>query len=171
MASFSASLASLPITQTLSEISLGSHGSITITTSSGLNVISVPAITTGTKATITITAGPTDTVVINIGSSTSPGSLQLGNGAAVVLAGGITPGHVIFNLVGNSTTVQLGNNTTLNGSVLAAQGQFTSGDGNTPDPVVINGALLFGGSVAIGNNTNLTFYPFVGVPGSGTGAS
>jgi hypothetical protein len=63
--------------------------------------------------------------------------------------------------------VQFGNNTVFNGSIVAPLGQFTSGDGNTPSPIIINGALLFGGSVAIGNNTNLNFYPFAGVPGGG----
>jgi hypothetical protein len=129
----------------------------------------VPAITTGTNATITIAAGANDTVVINLGSSSASGSLQLGNGAAVILSGGITPDRVIFNLLGGSTTAQLGNDTTFNGSIVAPQGQFTSGDGNTPNPITINGALLFGGSVAIGNNTNLNFYPFVGVSGGGGG--
>ncbi|MGH9642579.1 MAG: hypothetical protein ACRD3Q_09140, partial [Terriglobales bacterium] len=58
-----------------------------------------------------------------------------------------------------------------NGTILAPQGQFTSGDGDTPNPVLINGALLFGASVAIGNNTNLTFYPFAGVGGGGGGTT
>jgi choice-of-anchor A domain-containing protein len=167
IASFSAALAALPATQTLAEIALGTRGSTSITTSPGLNVISVPAITTGTNSTITITAGPSDTVVINMGSTSESGSLQLGNSASVILSGGITPDRVIFNLVGASTTAQLGNNTVFNGSILAPQGQFTSGDGNTPTPITINGALLFGGSVSIGNNTNLNFYPFVGISSGG----
>jgi choice-of-anchor A domain-containing protein len=166
--SFSASLAALAATQTLPEIALGTRGTTSITTTPGLNVISIPAITTGTNSTITITAGASDTVVINVGSSSASGSIQLGNGASVVLTGGITPDRVLFNLVGGSATAQLGNNTVFNGSILAAQGQFTSGDGNTPNPVLINGALLFGGSVTIGNNTNLNFYPFVGVQSSTT---
>jgi choice-of-anchor A domain-containing protein len=169
--SASASFAALPATKTLAEIALGTRGTTTITTSPGVNVISLPAITTGTNSTITITAGPTDTVVINVGSSSAPGSIQLGNGASVVLSGGITPDRVLFNLVGTSTTVQLGNNTVFNGSILGPQGQFTSGDGNTPNPVLINGALLFGGSVSIGNNTNLNFYPFAGVSTNGGGGS
>ena len=73
--------------------------------------------------------------------------------------------RVIFNLIGAGATVQLGNHTVFNGSLLAPQGEFTSGDGDTPNPVLINGALLFGGSIAIGNNTNLNFYPFVGAGG------
>jgi choice-of-anchor A domain-containing protein len=169
--SVSASLAALPATQTLAEIALGTRGSTTITATTGLNVVSIPAITTGTNSTITITAGPTDIVVINVGSSSASGSLQLGNGASVVLSGGITPDRVLFNLVGTSTAAQLGNNTVFNGSILAPQGQFTSGDGNTACPVLINGALLFGGSVSIGNNTNLNFYPFVGASSGGGGGT
>lgn len=166
-AAFSASLAGMAATQTLSPITLGTKGSMTISGGAGTNVINVPSITTGTKATITINAGPSETVVINVGTSTDPGSLQLGNGASILLAGGITPDHVIFNLIGTGTSAQLGNDTVFNGTILAPQGQFTSGDGNTPSPVLINGALLFGGSVSIGNNTNVNFYPFAGTSGGG----
>jgi choice-of-anchor A domain-containing protein len=169
---FSASLAGMPGTQTLAAITLGTRGSFTISGSGGVNVISVPSITTGTKSTITINAGSSEVVIINVGTSADPGSLQLGNGASVVLSGGITPDRVIFNLLGAGTTAQLGNNTVFNGTILAPQGQFTSGDGDTVNPVLINGALLFGGSVAIGNNTNLNFFPFAGTSqGGGSGSS
>lgn len=171
IASFSAALVALPATQSLPEIALRTRGTFSITTGPGLNVISVPAVTAGTNSTITITAGTSDTVVVNIGSSGEAGSLQLGNGASVHLSGGITPDRVIFNLVGGSTTVQLGNNSVFNGSILAPQGQFTSGDGNTPNPVTINGALLFGGTVSIGNNTNLNFYPFGEISSGGGGGT
>jgi choice-of-anchor A domain-containing protein len=168
-ATFSASLAGLTATQTLSAITLGSHGSATISGGAGINVIAVPSITTGTKATITINAGATEFVIVNVGTTTDAGSLQLGNGVQVVLSGGITPDHVIFNLIGAGTTAQLGNDTVFNGTILAPQGQFTSGDGNTPSPVIINGSLLFGGSISIGNNTNLNFYPYAGSTGGSSG--
>jgi choice-of-anchor A domain-containing protein len=168
---FSASLASLAATQSLSAITLGSHGSATISGGAGMNVVMLPSITTGTKSTITINAGSTEFVIVNIGTSTDPGSLQLGNGASIVLSGGITPDHVIFNLIGTGTAAQLGNGTVFNGTILAPQGQFTSGDGNTPTPVLINGALLFGGSISIGNNTNLNFYPYSGTTGGSSGGS
>lgn len=169
-ASLASTLAAMAPTQTLPAITLGPHGSFTITSNGSLNVVSVPSISTGTKATITISGGASDVFVINVGNSTDAGSLQLGNGAAIVLAGQLTPDRVIFNLIGSSTTVQPGNDNTFNGTILAPQGQFTSGDGDTPSPVLINGALLVGGSVAIGNNTNLNFYPFART-GSGTGTS
>lgn len=169
-ATLASTLAALPSTQTLSAVTLGPHGNFTITSNGGLNVVSVPSISTGTKATITISGGASDIFVINVGNATDAGSLQLGNGGAILLAGQLTPDRVIFNLIGSGTTVQLGNDNTFNGTILAPQGQFASGDGDTPNPVLINGALLFGGSVAIGNNTNLNFYPFVGT-GTGTGTS
>jgi choice-of-anchor A domain-containing protein len=164
---FSTILTNLAVTQTLSAITLSTRGSLTISGASGQNVISVPSITTGTKSTITIHAGATDTVVVNVGSPAEPGSLQLGNDASIVLSGGITPDRIIFNLIGSGTTAQLGNDTTFNGTILAPQGEFTSGDGNKPSPVLINGALLFGGGVSLGNNTNLNFYPFGSVSGGG----
>jgi hypothetical protein len=166
-ASLSSTLAGLSATQISPPIVLGTRGSATFLSSGGLNVVSVPSITTGTNATITVTGSPSDIFVFNIGSSNDPGSLQLGNGASVLLSGGITPDRIILNLIGNGTTAQLGNHIVFNGTILAAQGQFSSGDGDTPNPVLINGALWFGGSIAIGNNTNLNFYPFVGVGGGG----
>ncbi len=167
-ASFSSALAAMTATQTLPAVVLGTRGQMTISSSGGPNVVSVPSITTGTNSTLTLNGGGTDTFVTNIGSATDAGSLQLGNGASVLLSGGITPDRVIFNLIGSGTTAQLGNHTVFNGSLLAPQGEFTSGDGDTPSPVLINGALLFGGSIAIGNNTNLNFYPFVGAGGGGS---
>lgn len=168
---FSSSLAGLAATQTLAAIMLGSHGTVTISGGAGINVIALPSINTGTKSMITINAGANEFVIVNIGTSTDPGSLQLGNGASIVLTGGITPDHVIFNLMGTGTTAQLGNDTVLNGTILAPQGQFTSGDGDSPSPVLINGSLLFGGSVAIGNNTNLNFYPYAGSTGGSSGGT
>jgi hypothetical protein len=170
MASYSATLAALPATQTLSALVVGTNGSATISSSGGLNVVSLPSITAGTNSTLTLNGAATDLFVINIGNSTTPGSLQVGNGASVVLTGGITPDRVIFNLVGAGTAVQLGNHTVFNGTILGAQGQFTSGDGDTPNPILINGALLFGESISIGNNTNVNFYPFAGTGGNGNGS-
>jgi hypothetical protein len=119
----------------------------------------------------TLVRASTDIFVINIGSSTDAGSLQVGNGASVLLTGGITPDRVILHLIGAETAAQLSNHTVFDGTILAVQGQFTCGDGDTPNPVLINSSLLFGGSIAIGNNTNLNFYPFGGVGGGEASSS
>jgi hypothetical protein len=164
-ASLSSSLAGLLPTQVLPAIVLGTRGSTTISSGGGLNVVSVPSITSGTRSTIILNGPSTDIFVFNVGSSTDPDSLQVGNNASVLLTGGITPDHGISNLIGAGTTAQLGNHTVFSGTILAAQGQFTSGDGD--NPVLIDGLLLFGGSIPIGNNTNVNFYPFGGVGGGG----
>lgn len=170
--SLSSSLAAMTATQTLPAIVIGTRGTAVISSSGGLNVVSVPSIVSGTKSTLTLTGAASDLFVINVGNSTNPGSLQIGNGASVVLSGGITPDRVIFNLIGGGTTAQLGTHTVFNGTILAPQGQFSSGDGDTPNPVLINGALWLGQSISIGNNTNLMFYPFAGTGGGGsTGSS
>jgi len=171
VSSFSSSLAALAGTQSLAAITVGTGGTAAITGGAGANVVNVPSITAGNKSTITINAGASETMVINIGSSTDPGSLQLGNHGSVILSGGITADRVVFNLVGSGATAQLGNDTVFNGTILAPSGQFTCGDGETPRPILINGALLFGGSVSLGNNVNLNFYPSSVTSGSSTGGS
>ena len=140
-ASLSATLAALPATQIVNAVVLGTRGSASFSSGGGLNVVIVPSITTGTNATITVNGSPTDTFVFNIGSSSEPGSLQMGNGASVLLSGGITPDRIIFNLIGSGTTAQMGNHIVFNGTILAPQGQFSSGDGDTSNPVLINGVL------------------------------
>jgi hypothetical protein len=62
-ATFSAMLASLPATQNLSAIPLGSHGATTVSGGAGMNLIALPSITTGTKSTITINAGASEIVI------------------------------------------------------------------------------------------------------------
>lgn len=64
---YPSTLAALPPTQTLPAISLGSHGTFTISSSGGVNVVSVPSVGTGTHSTITITGGASDIFVINVG--------------------------------------------------------------------------------------------------------
>lgn len=165
--SFSSFLSGQGATQTLAAINLRTNGSTVLSAASGLNVINLPSITTGTNSTITISGPANAFVVVNVGSAEVQGSLNIGNGGSVVLSGGITPDHVVFNLLGDGSVAQLGNGIAFNGTILAPTGQFTSGNGSTTVPNVINGALLFGGTVSIGNNTNLNFFPLAIVIGGG----
>jgi hypothetical protein len=177
---FSESLLLLSPTQTLPAIHLEPGGSTTITLAAGLNLISVPSIVVGTKekhdfdrcwlehqehhpaagATITISGGSTAVVVLNVGTSTSPGDLVLCDGSKVVLAGGITPDKVIFNVPARGSTVRLGEYTTFNGTILAPEREFTARDADTNERTIINGAILVGREVEIGDNIDINFYPF-----------
>jgi len=82
---------------------------------------------------------------------------------SIVLAGGITPERVIFNVEGSGPSVALADNILFNGTILAPRQGLIAGNGNTPQPMVINGALLFGGDISIGNNVDVNFYPLAQV--------
>jgi hypothetical protein len=177
---FSESLASLPATQTLPAIHLEPGASTTIAVVVGLNVISVPTVVAGTKekhdfdrcwlerlehhaesgATITISGDSAAFAILNVGSSTMPGDLVLCDGSKVVLVGGITPDKVIFNVSGHGSSVRLGEYTSFNGTILAPQREFTARDADTKERTVINGAILAGREVEIGDDVDINFYPF-----------
>ena len=159
---FSSFLAALPSTQTLAPINLGVGSTGVINATSGLNIIRIPSLITGTNATLTIQGTATSLVAIIVGTAPAPGVLSIGNGSAVQLAGGLTPDHVIFDVLG-SGVVLLGNGARFNGTILAPGQGFASGNGNTPQPIVINGALLFGQAVSFGNNVTVNFYPLAQV--------
>jgi choice-of-anchor A domain-containing protein len=156
---FSASLASLPATQTLPPIRVGPESTISITANAGLNVISVPWIVAGTRGTISINGSGTAIVILNVGRSNLPGALFLSDGSKVLLAGGITPDRVVFNVVGPGSDVRLGSRTIFNGTVLAPQRKFTARDGDPKQRTVINGAVLLGREVKIGDHVDINFYP------------
>ena len=76
-----------------------------------------------TKANLTLVGSSTDTFLINV---TSPTALFVLNGVKVILSGGLTPNHVIFNLPGTGGTVQVYKQTSgLNGTLLAPQRNVT----------------------------------------------
>jgi hypothetical protein len=159
-AAFSAFLAALPATQTLAAINVVLGGGTTITANAGLNVVAVPSIVIGSGGTLTINGPSSAQIVINVGSVASPGVLTLALSANVQLSGGITPDRVVFNVLGGGGQfVQLGNTITFNGTILAPQQGLVLIDGATSHPTIINGALLFGHNVSIGNNVNVNFYP------------
>jgi len=159
-AAFSAFLAALPATQTLAAINVVLGDSATITANAGLNVVAVPSIVIGSGGTLTINGPSSAQIVINIGSVASPGVLTLSLSANVLLSGGITPDRVVFNVLGGGGQfVQLSNTIIFNGTILAPQQGLVLIDGATARPTIINGALLFGQNVSIGNNVNVNFYP------------
>ena len=114
----SAQIAALPPTQTFANITAAK----TITSTTALNVINVNSINL-TKANLTLVGSSTDTFLINV---TSPTALFVLNGVKVILSGGLTPNHVVFNLPGTGGTVQVYKQTSgLNGTLLAPQRNVT----------------------------------------------
>jgi hypothetical protein len=168
---FAQTLAGLTATQTLAAISLDSGQNYTITTETGVNVIDVPSIVAAGSNQITVEAGATDAVIINIGSVGTPGELVLGIATQIVLSGGITPDRVLFNVIGSGNPVSIGATSIINGTVLAVDDEITvapvavsnTNMRNCPVWTVIYGALIAGNNICIGNDVKIYFYPFADV--------
>jgi hypothetical protein len=175
-------LASQRATNSMAPIVLKPGATLDVQTRPGLNVFATPAIllgnanpqssnpcgkSTGDPATLVLEGGAADTIVFNIGSASKPGALVLCGRSRIVLSGGITPDRVTFNVGGKGNVVSMGGGGRIDGGILAPMQGFAAADGvpGTP-PTMVNGSILVGGAVTIGNNAVVTFYPTqnVGVP-------
>jgi hypothetical protein len=155
---FSAEVASLPVDQTLAAINVPASHSQTI--SAGPNpvtVIDTPSITLGGSATLKIDGAAGQIVVVNV----TGGALILGPGFKITLTGGITADSVVFNVEGLSGSPALvgGASSIFNGTLVASgrAGQVNTG-------ATVNGQLIFGGDVTVGNNFKATYTPLVPIP-------
>jgi len=110
----SAQLAALPCTQTFGKIT----SNTTITSTGPLNVICVNSVNL-TQANITLVGSSCDVFVINV---TSPTADFILNGGQIVLSGGLTSDHVIFNFPGTGGMLKIYKpNGVVNGTLLAPQ--------------------------------------------------
>jgi hypothetical protein len=162
---FAEDLSGLTATQTLPAVSLNSGQAYGFTTQAGVNVIALPSLIANGNNKITITAGATDAVIINVGNTSAPGKFQLGAGTQFLLSGGITPDRVLFNVAGKGAAVSIDCGSTINGTILAASDAIIAGDGapGAGKGTTINGALIAGESIALGCNVTISFYPFPNV--------
>lgn len=109
--------AALTPTKTLSSITSG----ITIAGNGADNVIKLTGgITLGGSNNLTLSGGANDYFVFNIS-----GGLTLTGSASVVLTGGVTADHVIFNFLGNGSTLTTNVNNMLRGTILAVNRSAT----------------------------------------------
>lgn len=137
--------ATLPPTQTFGNIT----GTATITGVSGLNVINI----TGEKnATLTIMGPPDAIFVFNVSGSIS-------TNRPMILAGGVTATHILWNLIGTGTVLQTAGGNFLFGTFLATgtkeNFQFSS--------LRLTGALIdTSGHIEFVSNSQMTAAPFEG---------
>ena len=149
--SVSAYASSLAATQTFSTI----NNTTTIIGNGGLNVIDVGSIQ---NANITFSGTANDVFVINVTGT-------INTNQVMALAGGVTAGHILFNMTGTSGNIlQTSGGDTLVGTFLAVDGgQFQFSELN------LNGALInTDGNVQFVSGSKIpTFTPFaVPEPGS-----
>ena len=105
--------------------------------------------------TLTISSGAASTFIINVGS----GGMNLFN-SSILLAGGITPGNVLFDLAGGGDFASSGLGTWgVNGIVLAANSSITTDGTGTVcgeligDGISITGPFNLGCSASAGGST------------------
>ncbi len=155
--SFAAAANAFPVDQSLAAINIPASHSQTVTCGvAGRNVIDTPSITLGGSSTLTINCASGDIVVFNV-----PGAMTLGAGFTIALTGGITADSVVFNVEGVSATAALigGTSSTFNGTLVAASRNCQVNTG-----AAINGQLVCGGNVTVGDNLTATYVPLVPIP-------
>jgi hypothetical protein len=135
-------------TQSEGVVNLGASKKLTITDLNPgcLNFIDVTSMALGNSSTLTLSGGPSDTVVVRV-----DGPMSIGSGAKIVLAGGLTPVDVVIVDGGGITSWQ--SSTTLNGTIIGA-GTCTIGSGAT-----INGAVICGLNLTMGANARVNSLP------------
>ena len=141
--------AGLTPTQTFGTIG----GTTTITGNGGLNVISANNIQ---NSTLTLSGTANDIFVFNI-------SVGINTNRPMILSGGVTAAHILFNLTGTGTVFQTSGGDVSYGTYLATNGgrfQFSNLD--------LTGALInTGGNVQFVSGSSIpTFIPFVPEPGT-----
>jgi choice-of-anchor A domain-containing protein len=119
---------------------------------SGFNVIDVTGnVNLSGGGTLTLSGSSLDTFIVNV-----LGAMTVGGGSSVDLAGGLTPGHVLWNFVGVGPDVNLNGNSDLVGTFLAAERSIIVSGGT------VTGALLSGGDrLVLQSGPEVTFNPLV----------
>ncbi len=112
------------------------------------NVIGVRSIDLAGGETLTLVGNLRSEVVVNVSTR-----LRLRRGSAILLAGGLKPSRVLFNLVGRRSRVLLTGGSRAAGLILVPHGGISvRGPGTTVD-----GALITGGKIVIGGGARITF--------------
>jgi len=155
-------------TQTLGPIVLGAGKKETITDTlpGELNVISTPSITLGNSSTLTLSGGPTDTLVLETTGTPGEGKITVGFSAKIVLAGGLVPSNVWisstpepagFNPPAANPSLTLKNSSVIYGTL---HGGYTCLLGSS---VTINGAIICDYGFTSGHNLTVNFEPATGL--------
>jgi predicted acyltransferase (DUF342 family) len=156
--SFEAGAASFPVDQFLAAIKIAAGKTQTISTGPNpVTVFDTPSITLGGSATLKIVGTAGQIAVINV----TGGALTLGPGFTIALSGGITADSVVFNVESTSPTPALigGTSSTFNGTLVASARACQVNTG-----AAINGQIVCGGDVTVGDNLTAAYVPLVPIP-------
>jgi hypothetical protein len=122
--------------------------SVTLTGTAGRNVITVPIISLGAGITLTLSGPPGASWVINVNGSGASGGISLaGAGSNILVAGGVTPANVIFNVVGGTGANVSVTDSTVNGIVMDLAGSVTLSAKSVN--TTVNGEIISGQAIAL----------------------
>jgi hypothetical protein len=155
---FSAEVAGLPVDQSLPAINVAASHSQTLSCGPNpVTVVETPSITLGGSATLKIDCAAGQILAINV----TGGALTLGPGFNISLTGGVTANSVVFNVEGISVNPALigGTSSHFNGTLVAAARACQVNTG-----AAVNGQLVCGGNVTVGDNLTASYVPLVPIP-------
>jgi hypothetical protein len=136
----------------------------------GQYVIDLAGINLANGSTLTLSAPTGSTFILDVGNSLLGGAFNLSS-ASIVLSGGLTANDVLFNVLG-SGSVNLANNSTVDGIILALSRSVNMAGGLVNGDVIASNANLSGGAsildpppptVVPEANTGLVLIPFIGL--------
>ena len=104
------------------------------------NVICVQNIALGGGATLTLSGSASDTFIINI-----TGSISMGGGSRIVVAGGLSPANVLYNVKGAGANLVIGGASRVDGTILAISRNMDLSAG------IVNGSVISGRDINIGS--------------------
>jgi hypothetical protein len=130
-------------------------GAQTITGNGGLSVICVKEITLNGEV-IMLGGGPSDLFILNIEKG-----MKLDGGSRIVVSGGLQPGNVLYNLLGDGPDVALTGggggvnccNSSLDGTVLAPQRKIRL------SPGLVRGAVISGKEISLSSGASVRCAP------------
>ncbi|HKV53810.1 MAG TPA: hypothetical protein VJN94_04130 [Candidatus Binataceae bacterium] len=150
-------LACLTPTATLPAINLAYKQSQTISTMvpGGLTIVSVPKISLGASATLVLSGGSNDQLILE-----TPGPIQLGTSARIVLGGGLSAGNVFITATIDPTLMPASNSRANLGANSTVEAEFHSEGGCAVGAnVALNGALICDFGTNDGSGLNVYHIP------------
>jgi hypothetical protein len=134
--------AALPCTQNYPSLKTAR----TISSTGPLNVICVGDVSLNGGAVLTLSGGPNEMFVINV-----TGKFALTGGSKIVVAGGLTPGHVLYNIIGTGGQVAFSGGgggagcckASVDGTLIALERKIAL------SPGLVNGQLIGGRDISI----------------------
>jgi choice-of-anchor A domain-containing protein len=130
----------------------------TVTGNGGLNVIQIGG---NINASLTLSGSAADIFIVNV-----RGSLRLGSQEGLLLSGGVTADHVIYNFTGTTGSVTLNAGSTANGTILAPRYNVSVNGATVNGELIAGGGTLHLGQGATVNQ--VSFNPAPPVTANGT---